>query len=246
MKMKAAFASGALAGLLLVGGSVAAQAQVSAAGVVVTAVAAGGPADKAGVARGDIIWSVDGKDVSAAREVVDAVSGRRAGDSVALKISHGDLTRTVQVTLDERDGRPYMGVMLASPVAEGDGGRVPDSVRLPQFAALITEVAPASPAAQAGLRPRDVVVSVNGRALEAGRSLSDAIAELKVGDTATLSVASLGGQTREVQVTLAGNPDKADAAYLGVRYVIVPSFDGSQGPRMQRPWPRDRRAPTAS
>ncbi len=244
MKMKAAFVSMVLAGLLLVGGSVAAQAQGSAAGAVVTAVVAGGPADKAGVARGDIIRSVDGKDVSTAREVVDAVSSRRAGDGVALGISHGDATRTVQVTLEQRDGRPYMGVVLAAPVAEGDGRRGPQGARLPQFAALITEVAPASPAAQAGLRPRDAVVSVNGKALEAGRSLSDAIDGLKGGDTVTLSVASLEGETREVKVTLAENPAKADAAYLGVRY--VPWFDGDRGAPMQRPWPRDRRGPTAS
>lgn len=222
MKKKVALAVAVLAGLLVAAGTAVAQ---SPSGAVVAAVADDSPAHKAGIARGDIIWSVDGRDVSTPRDVVEAVGSRKAGDSVSVRISHGDLTRTVEVTLDARAGRPYMGIVLAAPVAEGDA-------RQPELAALITEVAPGSPAAQAGLKARDLVVSVDGTKLDPEHSLADLIAARKAGDTITLSVASRGGETRDVTATLARNPDKADAAWLGVRFAVVPSFDGSR--RLER------------
>jgi S1-C subfamily serine protease len=184
-------------------------------------VAAGSPAEKAGIARGDIILTVGDKDVNSPHDVVEALQSSKSGDSVAVKLTHGDATHTVQVVLEARDGRPYMGVVLVPPLVGQETPR--DSFGgLAPYAALITEVAPGSPAAQAGLEPRDVVLSVDGTKLDATHSLGDLVGQHKAGDTVTLSVTSAGGQPRDVKATLAQNPDRADTPYLGVRYGTLP------------------------
>ena len=83
--MRSAFVSAALAALLLSGESLLAQVQGPAIGAVVTAVADSGPAHKAGIARGDIILAVDGKDVGTPRDIVEAIGGRKEGDQVSVE-----------------------------------------------------------------------------------------------------------------------------------------------------------------
>jgi len=244
--MRRAFAFAVLAALVLSGESLLAQSQAPAVGAVVSAVADGSPAQKAGIARGDIILSVDDRVIGTPRDVVEAIGSRRPGEVASVRISHGDETRTLLVTLEARDGRPYVGIVLAPPaVAGSDGLRGPDRTGLPAFAAIITEVVPGSPAAQAGLQPREVVVGVNGTRLERNASLGDLIGRRKPGDQVTLSVASRGGEPRDVSVTLAQNPDKPDAAWLGVRYGTIASRDDGTSPRMRSPrseYPRGMRA----
>ncbi|MEI4260640.1 Do family serine endopeptidase [Roseovarius sp. D0-M9] len=53
---------------------------------------------------------------------------------------------------------------------------------------LVSSVTRESPAAQAGLAPGDVIVSLNGEPVEGPRALSLAVADLEVGSEATLSI----------------------------------------------------------
>ncbi len=243
MRRHALFACAVGAALLAWGGNAFAQSQGSGEGALVAAVAAGGPAEKAGIARGDIILSVGDKDVSSLREVERVLASSKSGDSVAVKVSHGDATRIVQVVLEERNGRPYLGIFLVPPFAAGGDGRGGALGNVAPYSAFITEVTPDSPASKAGLEAHDVVVGVDGTTLDATHSLSDLIAQHKPGDTVTLSVASQGSQPRDVKATLAQNPDKSDVAYLGVRYGTVPGPDDRQWQRMRDRGPDGPRRP---
>ena len=86
--------------------------------------------------------------------------------------------------------------------------------------ALITEVVPDSPAADAGLEAGNVITAVDGKALDETTDLASAIGQYKPGDKITLEVAkSADDEARsEITVTLGENPDQADKALLGVRY----------------------------
>jgi serine protease Do len=53
---------------------------------------------------------------------------------------------------------------------------------------LVEEVAHGSPAERAGIKAGDVVVSINGMALESAAQLRNAIALLRVGQTVELRV----------------------------------------------------------
>jgi len=72
--------------------------------------------------------------------------------------------------------------------------------------ALITAVEEVSPANNAGLQVNDVIVSVDGEALNVQRTLRDAIATKSPGDVVVLSVVR-GEETLEISVTL-GQPEQ--------------------------------------
>lgn len=68
-------------------------------GVTINHVVRTSPAEKAGLRDGDVILSVDGKDVAAASEVIGAVSLKRPGDAIDVKYSRGGNDTKAQVTL---------------------------------------------------------------------------------------------------------------------------------------------------
>jgi serine protease Do len=72
-------------------------------GALVQSVEGGSPAGEAGLRAGsDLIVSVDGKEVDGADDVVNAVSGKKPGDTVEIEFYRGDDRRSVKVELDER------------------------------------------------------------------------------------------------------------------------------------------------
>jgi S1-C subfamily serine protease len=70
-----------------------------------------------------------------------------------------------------------------------------------QTGALIQQVAPGSPAAQAGLQPGDLIVKVNDQPLDLEHPLLSLLSKTRPGDKVTLTILR-GGQSRTVTVTL--------------------------------------------
>jgi len=201
------------------------------AGVLVAAVRPGSPAQMAGIVRGDVVLEAGGKAVNSPEELKAAVDATKPGDKIQLKVRHGDAVRTLAVTPADQGGRSWIGIApAANPGDElpapwaGRGWQQPPPRTAPfnQFpgraqGASVATVAPGGPAEKAGLAAGDVILSVDGKTVEAGGSLGELIAAHKVGDVATLSVRSPGKQPRDVQVTLGKKPD-AEAPYLGIEY----------------------------
>jgi S1-C subfamily serine protease len=218
-------------------------------GVLVAAVEPGSPADKAGIARGDIIIEAAGQPVDTPEQLKAAIEAKKPGDAIGLKVRHGDRVRAVKVELADNAGRAVLGVLPvpslgsqgpgpAGPGPKGPGRQAPapgdqrgtrpgDQSEWPWGqGARVASVAQAGPAAQAGLAKGDVILSVDGKQIGGGDSLSEMIAAHKPGDAVTLSVQSPGKEPRDVKVTLGKKAD-TDAPYLGVEYTAA-------GPRM--PW----------
>jgi serine protease Do len=75
--------------------------------------------------------------------------------------------------------------------------------------ALVSFVEPGSPAEQAGVKPGDVVVGVNGKDIDQSSQLSNTIASLKPGSDATLNVWRSGkGQDVRVKVAELKDPEQ--------------------------------------
>jgi putative serine protease PepD len=69
------------------------------AGAEVVSLVAGGPAQKAGIAVGDLIVGFDGKPVATADALSGLVQGRQPGDTVRVEIERNGSSRTMAVTL---------------------------------------------------------------------------------------------------------------------------------------------------
>jgi S1-C subfamily serine protease len=156
------------------------------AGVLVRKIHKDGPADKAGIKRGDVIAAIDGKDILTAqalryRLALLKVGGKakltviRAGKSIKLEI---DLVAPPEVpprNLTTVAGySPFAGATIAnlSPrLTEEIGFQGPDA------GVVIMKIARGSPAHRLRMARGDLIVSVNGVAITRVSVLKDMVAE---------------------------------------------------------------------
>src|SRR6266851_1116181 len=74
-------------------------------GALITGVAAGGPAAKAGLRAGDIIVQVDNKQITDVATLADALLSKNPGDTVQVRVYRGSQQLTVKVKLGELPAR---------------------------------------------------------------------------------------------------------------------------------------------
>lgn len=74
------------------------------AGILVGAVESGSPAEKAGLRVGDVILSVDGKDVDSTWDLRSALREKKEGDSVRIEVLRGRNRQTLVASVVEREG----------------------------------------------------------------------------------------------------------------------------------------------
>jgi membrane-associated protease RseP (regulator of RpoE activity) len=224
-------------------------------GLLIVGVMEDSPAEKAGLARGDVLLALDDREVSSVAEVRELLAEHQAGDTVRLRIRHGDEEETVEVTLEQRLYRAPLGVQLAAPLRGEWGSDVP-GMEGPHFrgpgwgpgwdrwffgplmeggVAVVREVTEDSPADQAGLKKGDVIVTADGEDLSAPDSLTDIVKSREPGDGIVLTYRRYeDGEMREMEasVTLAEGED--GNALLGIRYTSLPGvrvFERFSGPR---------------
>ncbi len=141
------------------------------AGVLVTSVAEGGPAQKANMKAGDVIASVAGKGTKDSRELIREVLLHDVGTSVSLEILRDGKRYGSQLTLAARPEQPVplLPVQQQGVPQAGLGFNVRDltpqeaaQLRLAKPVAVVTQVAPGSAADRAGVKIGDVVMEVDG------------------------------------------------------------------------------------
>jgi hypothetical protein len=74
--------------------------------VEVEHVVAGGPADKAGIQRGDVIVEADGRKIRSAYQAVDLILNRQPGDTLPLVVAHGAERKNIEVVLGGQTTTP--------------------------------------------------------------------------------------------------------------------------------------------
>jgi len=210
-------------------------------GVLIVSVQKDGPAAQAGLRRGDIVLKINDTDVNDAVALRAALAELKAGDEVTVRIARGDGERTVKVTLGDADGRAILGVTpFGNQPVQPAQPEAPAQPQMPrgqqmdpqqaeelrkqleeQFAMMgqtrVAEVTEGSPAAKVGLKQGDLIVSVDGTALTSDETLADVIGGFKPGDEITLKI-QRDGKEQELKIELGENPNKAGAAFLGIRY----------------------------
>lgn len=77
--------------------------------------------------------------------------------------------------------------------------------------ALVTDVFPGDPADAAGIKPKDVIVAVNGQPVEDSRDLTGIIAGVRIGEIAEIQLLR-AGQAKTIKVKIAKREDARIAA----------------------------------
>lgn len=75
-------------------------------GIVVQDIVLNGPADKAGIRKYDVITKVAGKPIAAPRDLHEAISGSKPGDTVRVELLRSCVRENVDVVLDHAISKP--------------------------------------------------------------------------------------------------------------------------------------------
>jgi serine protease Do len=185
------------------------------------------PAAKAGIKAGDVIVSVDGKRVDYVAQLQEAIAFRKPGDVVNVEVARkGGERATVKVPLQRAVGAN------ATP-AESDESNAPDEkgssmhalgasvtaidaatsqrLQLPSniHGVLVTDVQDGTSAASHLATPStggpDIILSVEGTAVQTPEQLRSALANVKAGDVVSLNVYNVPAKAKRIERVRVGD-----------------------------------------
>jgi serine protease Do len=173
-------------------------------GAVLSDVAPGSPADRAGLSVGDLVLTLDGKPIENGRQLHVNLYRRAVGDTVRLEVLRGDQPTTVTVLVTER-ADSLSAAMLPSDPRDNVVGRlgILAATLDPKLAAVLplrsragVVVASASATVldsdNGGLLPGDVIHAVNGQWISDLPALRAAIDGAKPGASVVLQIERRG------------------------------------------------------
>ena len=153
-------------------------------GALVGQVIDGGPAEKAGVKAGDVILSVDGKVVERSAQLPGVISSIKPGNDAKLEVWRDHASKMLTVKIEELQEEKTQKVSNRDVEEPAKADKLGLSVRPlgaderksaeTQGYLLVEDVT--GPAAQAGVRPGDVILGVNGKPVKSLTELKNATA----------------------------------------------------------------------
>jgi len=147
-------------------------------GVIVTQVVKGSTADKAGLKQGDIILSIDKHKINSSSELRNAIGLQRIGKPVELEIVRNGSNKTLSGVISEPKQVKFSGHDINSRLdgvtfAEIGPGH-------PLFGRIegveVVHIQKNSRAWEAGIRPHDIIVSLNRRRIASAEDMKQASA----------------------------------------------------------------------
>lgn len=188
-------------------------------GVLVKGVTDGSPAQAAGMVPGDIILRINADRVSSTREFIQVIQGMSPDTPVNLETLRGGKALRLETTLArvpvvDTPSTPFL--LPSEPAVRGEGTAVTpaSAVRFktrpsdrPSIGifmsapkagdrpgARVSFVLPNSPAEQAGIRPGDILLEIDGNLVQGPQDVSRIVAAAARGEALTLTVSRAGGQ----------------------------------------------------
>ena len=179
-------------------------------GVIVGDVAPDSPAARAGLKRGDVILAVDGTPVDDVGRLRNLIAGTAPGTTLKLTVLRDGREQTLDVAVAEMPERgPATAARPSAPERPGLSvadvtPEVAKKLGLPPglAGALVTEVIPGGPAAEAGLRPGDVIQEVNRKPVRSAAEFAREVEQARGRDIVVL--VNRGGSTAYAVIERAG------------------------------------------
>jgi serine protease Do len=152
-------------------------------GALVSNVEKGGPAEKAGLQEGDVILAFDGQSIDSAGQLPSAVAATDPGKAIALQVWRDHAAREVKVKLgqmtdenavaanDDGASAGRLGLMVRPLSAE-------EKQQVELSDGLVVEDVDGA-AAEAGVRPGDIVIAANGTAVKSVEQLRSVVSGSK-------------------------------------------------------------------
>ena len=181
-------------------------------GVIVADVVQEGPAEKAGLQRGDIVQTLDGKGVENSGELSRKVASLKPGTRVSLGIIRNGKQMSVEVTLGTLPAKVPQPKAFEEKTQSAWGITVQNltpelaqtfGLSAGETGVVVTKVAEGSAAAEASLRQADVIKEVNRQTIQNIRDWKQAIEKIQKGEPLLLLV-ERGGNTLYVAIKPAG------------------------------------------
>ncbi len=185
-----------------------AQGLDKARGVIVQGVNEGSAGEDAGLAMGDIILSVDGKEVNTANALQSVIASKYPGETVTLKVFRNkkEIEKKVTLKLREEDQTVPASDSSTPPSKEPEPVRSEKAdigslgltvISLDKDArkaydtekgVLVQAVKPFGPAATRGISRGDVILSVGDRPVSGPQEFKESVDDLDPGDAVMLRV----------------------------------------------------------
>jgi serine protease Do len=158
-------------------------------GALVADVTAGGPAEEAGIKRGDVIVSFDGEDIKEMHDLPYIVASTPVGKKVTVEIIRKGKKKSLQVKTGElkeedespvvSEASPNLGLMVKEVTPE-----LAKNFGLSETMGLVVvQVESNSPAGEAGMKPGDIILEVDQVSMKDLAQFNRKIEQYKAGDT---------------------------------------------------------------
>ena len=154
-------------------------------GALVGDVVPQGPADKAGIKRGDVIVSYDSKKLDDSAALPGLVASTPVGKTVSVEVMRDGKTRALSVAISKLNDQT---AALNTKQEKSEWGLAMQNIRPEERrqmgltgneGVLVASVMPNSPAANAGIQAGDVILQVNQAPVTSVQGVKDEVAKAK-------------------------------------------------------------------
>jgi serine protease Do len=169
-------------------------------GVLISDIVKGSPAEKAGLMRGDVIVRFNDKEIENAHNLSQLAAAIPPGTQTKIDFLRNGQEKTITLKVGTMPGEAQK---ISSPEEKSDWGMVVQELT-PQLAqqlgldpgtsgVVISNIKEGSPAAEAGLRPGDLITEVNRAAVNNLSDYQQALKKVKTGEHLLLLIKRAAG-----------------------------------------------------